>query len=230
MRVCTMKKWMLLAFACCLFADVTGFAANAPVDDDDEYEEVVVRRKKKKSKGQPKEQPVAVVAPDEAPVVAPVAIAPAAAVVVPAVVTVPVVTPAVPVVPVAKKTNKPPPPEPPAADAAEPRRLVRYFCKAWKDEDWERLWWAMTPKFRKEVSLKEFKTRFIDDVELNGGLKDENIVEVSKTNSGVAVKVELLFKFENAKPRVVNAVVERIVGGQYRVTDSAILPVDLNDL
>lgn len=230
MGVCTVKKWMLLAFACCLLADVTGFAANAPADDD-EYEEVVVRRKKKKSKGQSNKQHLAVVAPAEAPVVAPVAVAPAAAVVVPAVVTVPVATPAVPVVPVAKTDNEPPPPpEPPAADAAEPRRLVRYFCKAWKDEDWERLWWAMTPKFRKKVSLNEFKTRFIDDAELNGGLKDENIVEVSKTNSGVAVKVELLFKFENAKPRVVNAVVERIVGGQYRVTDSAILPVDLNDL
>lgn len=226
-----MKKWMLLAFVCCLLADVTGFAANAPADDDDEYEEVVVRRKKKKSKGQSTEQSPAVVVPVEAPVVAPVAVTPAATVVVPAVVTVPVATPAAPVAPaVTADDEPPPPPEPPAADAAEPRRLVRYFCKAWKDEDWERLWWAMTPKFRKEFSLKAFKTRFADDAEQNGGLKDENIVDVSKTNSGVAVKVELLFKFENAKPRVVNAVVERIVGGQYRVTDSAILPVDLNDL
>ena len=54
--------------------------------------------------------------------------------------------------------------------------------------------------------------------------------DLIKDKTGVAVKVELLFKFENAKPRVVNAVVERIVGGQYRVTDSAILPVDLDDL
>ena len=124
----------------------------------------------------------------------------------------------------------PPPPEPPAAEAAEPRRLVRYFCKAWKDEDWERLWWAMTPKYRKSVPLKKFTALFTDDAETNGGLKDENIAEVSATNSGMAVKVELLFKFRNAKSRVVNAVVERIVGGQYRMTDSAILPVDLNDL
>ena len=215
-----MRIWMLLAFASCLFIDVTSLAANALADDDDEYEEVVVRRKKKR----PKEAPSAVVAPAAA-------VVPAATVIVPAVVTVPVVTPVAQSEPVAEADNAPPPPpEPPAADAAEPRRLVRYFCKAWKDEDWERLWWAMTPKFRKKVSLKKFKTRFTDDAEQNGGLKDENIVEVSKTNSGVAVKVELLFKFENAKPRVVNAVVERIVGVQYRVIDSAILPVDLNDL
>jgi hypothetical protein len=140
--------------------------------------------------------------------------------------------PAGPAAPVAeeKPEEPPPPPEPPAKEAAEPRRLVRYFCKAWKDEEWDRLWWAMTPKFRKKVSLETFKRRFTDDAELNGGLKDENIADVSKTNSGVAVKVELLFKFENAKPRVVNAVVERVVGGQYRVTDSAIIPVDMNDL
>lgn len=126
--------------------------------------------------------------------------------------------------------KSPPPPEPPAADAAEPRRLVRYFCKVWKDEDWERLWWAMTPKYRKKVSLKKFSALFTDDGELNGGLSDENIVNESGSNSGVSVKVELKFKFKKAKPRVVNAVVERIPGGQYRMTDCAILPVDFNDL
>ena len=143
-----------------------------------------------------------------------------------------VVIPASPVVaPAAVKPKEPPPPpEPPAAEAAEPRRLVHYFCKVWKDEDWERLWWAMTPKYRKNVSLKKFKTIFTEDAELNGGLKDEKIADVSPDNSGMAVMVELNFKFRNAKPRVVKALVERIVGGQYRVSESAILPVDLSDL
>lgn len=198
-----MKIWMLLACLGCLLADATVFAANVTVDDDDdEYEEIIVRRKKKKKKS-PADTLAAVAAPDVTKEGAPAAKA---------------------------DDEPPPPPEPPEADAAEPRRLVRYFCKAWKDEEWERLWWAMTPKYRKEVSFETFKTRFTDDAEQNGGLKDENIVDVSKTNSGVAVKVELLFKFQNAKTRVVKAVVERIVGGQYRMTDSAILPVDLNDL
>ena len=124
----------------------------------------------------------------------------------------------------------PPPPEPPAEEAAEPRRLVRYFCKAWKDEDWERMWWAMTPKYRRKVSLKKFTELFTDDAEANGGLKDENIVSEVETNVGVAVKVTLTFKFRQARPRVVKAEVERIPGGAYRVVDSAIIPVDLNDL
>ena len=197
-----MNKLMLLPYILCLMAAVC--MAEDLTADDDEYEEIIVMRKKRRPAKQTSVETVAQ--------------------------TNDVVAKASSTGTAADGQPPPPPPEPPAADAAEPRRLVRYFCKAWKDEEWERLWWAMTPKFRKKVSFETFKTRFTDDAELNGGLKDENIADVSKTNSGVAVKVELLFKFENAKPRVVNAVVERIVGGQYRVTDSAIIPVDLNDL
>lgn len=233
-----MKKWMLLAFACCLFADVTGITANAPVDDDDEYEEVVVRRKKKKSKGPSKKQPLAVVAPVEAPVVAPVAVAPAATVVVPAVVTVPVATPTMPAVSavpdapsVAADDEPPPPPEPPAADAAEPRRLVRYFCKAWKDKDYERLWWAMSPQYREKVSLKKLQKIFESDAEMNGGLLDENIIETVKTKDGnEGVKLELIFKFPRAQHRFVLAVAERQPGGAFRIVESPFIPKDLDDL
>ena len=147
---------------------------------------------------------------------------PGAPVVAPVATTAPAQTPAV--------EEPPPPPEPPAEEAAEPRRLVRYFCKAWKDEDWERMWWSMSPKYRKKVPLKKFTALFSDDAESNGGLKDENVVSESETNAGVAVKVALTFKFKRAKPRVVKAEVERISGGAYRIVDSAIIPVDLNNL
>ena len=248
-----MKKWMLLAFACCLLADVTSFAANVPADDDDEYEEVVVRRKKKRSKEKTpavKEQPSAVVdpvvVPVASPVVAPVAVAPVATVVVPTatVVTVPVATPtvptvpAVPEVPAAPTVTKddeppppPPPPEPPAADAAEPRRLVRYFCKAWKDKDYERLWWSMSPQYRKEVSLEKLKKNFESDAEMNGGLLDENIIETGRTKDGnEGVRVELIFKYPRAKHRLVTAVAERQTGGAFRLVESPFIPKDLDDL
>lgn len=130
----------------------------------------------------------------------------------------------------AKDVKPPPPPEPPAVEAAEPRRLVHYFCKMWKDQDWERLWWTMTPKYRQKIPLKKFTMLFTEDAELNGGLKDEKIADVSQSNSGMALVVELEFKYRNAKPRVVKVLVERVVGGQYRVAESAIIPVDLNDL
>lgn len=141
---------------------------------------------------------------------------------------------AVPVAPAvsleSKSDEPPPPPEPPATEAAEPRRLVRYFCKAWKDEDWERLWWAMEPPYRKSVPLKKFKKIFEDDAEGTGGLKDENILEEGKTNIGEGVRVELIFKFPRAKHRLVMAEVRRVPGGGFRVVKSPIIPVDFDDL
>ena len=129
-----------------------------------------------------------------------------------------------------KPDEPPPPPEPPAAEAAEPRRLVRYFCKAWKDEDWDRLWWTMDSSYRKKVSLKKFKKIFADDAEGTGGLKDENILETEKSAKGELVRVELIFNFPRAKRRVVNAEVRLIPGGRYRIAESPIIPVDLSDL
>ena len=35
-------------------------------------------------------------------------------------------------------------PVPPAEDAAEPERIVHYFCRAWKDWDFKAMYGAMT--------------------------------------------------------------------------------------
>ena len=147
-----MKGWLLLLSLALVFAGTTCYAESSAFGDDDEWEEVVVKRRKKRT----------TVAP-----------APAAAAVV---VVAPVAAPTVIEEEEVVSDEPPPPPEPPAADAAEPRRLVRYFCKAWKDKDYERLWWAMSPEYRSEVSLKKFKKLFVSDAELNGGLVDENIL------------------------------------------------------
>lgn len=209
--------------ACMVIAEPC-FAESADADDD-EYEEVVVRRKKKRP-AKPEAPEAAIVAPT-VPVVVP------AAVVVPAVVAIPQnvsTTPAVPAV-AEKPEEPPPPPEPPEADAAEPRRLVRYFCKAWKDEDYERMWWAMCPQYRKKVSLKKFKKLFESDAEQNGGLKDENILEEGDTRKGAkTVKTELIFKFPRAKHRIVAAEADRQPGGAFRIIESPIIPLDLEDL
>lgn len=124
----------------------------------------------------------------------------------------------------------PPPPEPPATDAADPRRLVRYFCRMWKDEEYEAMWWAMTPKYRNAVSLEKFTALFEDDAERTGGLKDENIVldDVDEGKQYI-VTVDLRFNFVRARDRRVKAVLEKTRQG-YRIKESGILPVDLNDL
>ncbi len=222
-----MKPLLIAVCATCILSGAAAALAADAEADDDEYEEVVVRRKKKKTEAKMSaEQPKA----DATPVTTQVAVMPV--VVVPAVVAVPVATPNQPGTADAKADDEPPPPpEPPAADAAEPRRLVRYFCKAWKDKDYERLWWAMSSKYREKVSLKKFKKLFASDAEMNGGLLDENIIETAKTKDGnEAVKVELIFKFPKAKHRFVMAVAERQPGGAFRIVDSPFIPQDLDDL
>lgn len=220
-----MKPWMFVACSLCVMAGLPCHAADSVVDDD-EYEEVVIRRKKKRSVASPRATVVPTV------VVAPAAVAPVAAVMLPSVGTVSVAAPQTSAAPAAEAGGEPPPPpEPPAAEAAEPRRLVRYFCKAWKDKDWERCWWAMSPQYRKQVALKKFTKLFESDAELNGGLVDENVIEAAKTRDGnEGVKVELMFKFPRAKHRFVMAVAERQPGGAFRIVDSPFIPQDLDDL
>jgi len=217
-----MRHWLLVMGIALLGIGTECSAVAADASDDDEYEEVVVKRKKKRTKVQQEASAAATA------VSTPVA---AAAVVVPAVVAVPVVSAVATAAPVVQEEEEEPLPEPPAADAAEPRRLVRYFCKTWKDKDYERLWWAMSKSYRKKVSLKKFKKLFEDDAELNGGLLDENILEASKTRDGnEGVKVELIFKFPKAKHKFVTAVAERQSGGAFRLIESPIIPINLDDL
>ena len=80
------------------------------------------------------------------------------------------------------------------------------------------------------MPLRKFRKIFEDDAEGTGGLKDENILEEGQTDSGEGVKVELIFKYQRARHRIVLAVVRRIPGGGYRVAQSPLIPLDFDDL
>ena len=129
-----------------------------------------------------------------------------------------------------EKAKKPEYPPPPAKDASEPKRLVRYFCKAWKDEDFKRMYGAMEPKYRKSTTYDKFKKLFEDDAEANDGLSDENI-SGGEEESGAAVQlsVSLLFKNKRVKQRSVKALVIKTPDG-FRLKSSPIIPLDLDDL
>lgn len=130
--------------------------------------------------------------------------------------------------PVAAKP--PPPPEPPATEASDPRRIVRYFCRAWKDGDYKRMYWAMDAGYRKNKTLKKFSALLESDKEFNGGLADENITVDDTTIGGnTQVTVDLRFTFKNARDRRVKALVTKTLKG-YRIVNSGIVPVDMNDL
>ena len=121
--------------------------------------------------------------------------------------------------------------EPSVEDAAEPRRLVRYFCKLWKDEDYERMWWVMTPAYRRGTSLEKFVKLFADDRERTGGIVDENIVtdDVERADGTVLVHVDLRYRFKRVGVRRLKAVFEK-KKNLYRLRESGIIPLDLDDL
>lgn len=127
-------------------------------------------------------------------------------------------------------TTTQPPPEPPARDAAEPKRLVRYFCKAWKDEEYEKMYWAMSKDYRKSQTLEAFTALFENDKQTNGGLKDENIPgKEEEINAETQLTVKLTFRNARVKPRTVKARAVKTPDG-FRLTNSGILPVDLENL
>ena len=129
------------------------------------------------------------------------------------------------------QNEPPPPPEPKAMTSADPRKLVRYFCRQWKDENYEAMWWAMTPKYRTSVSLKKFISLFEADAERTGGLKDENITMPDVDEGKLyTVTVDLTFAFARAKGRRVKAVLEKNPKTGYRIRESGIIPLDLDNL
>lgn len=121
-------------------------------------------------------------------------------------------------------------PVPPPTDASEPRRIIRYFCRAWKDEDFKTMYGAMSESYRLKVPLDKFESLFVTDIATNGGLKDENIeIKEVVVGASIRLKVQLIFRSISVKPR--NVVVEAIktpIG--YRIAESGILPLDLNQL
>ncbi len=130
----------------------------------------------------------------------------------------------------AEKAPDAPPLEPAAQESSTPERIIHYFCNAWKDENWEKMYWAMDKKYRRGISLKKFQQRFEEDAERTGGLADEKIEGDGRgVGANTQLVVVLSFKNKRVKPRVVKALVNQGPTG-YRVVASGIIPVDLSDL
>ena len=120
--------------------------------------------------------------------------------------------------------------EPPASESAEARRLVRYFCKCWKDGDYLHMWWAMTPQYRLKAKYEEFLAVFADDAKANGGLLDENIGPHEHHDDwGVALDVVLRFRLRRADARRVRAFCEQTKDG-YRIGECGLVPLDMRNL
>ena len=128
-----------------------------------------------------------------------------------------------------EKDEEPEFPPPPAKDASEPKRLVRYFCRAWKDEDFKRMYGAMEPKYCKSTSFEAFQKLFESDAEMNNGLADENIAG-GEEEDGAAIELTVALRFKNKRvqQRNVKALVIKTPDG-FRLKSSPIIPLDLDN-
>lgn len=113
---------------------------------------------------------------------------------------------------------------PPAEVAADAKRLVHWFCARWKEEAYERMYYAMAPDFRARVPYATFARRLRDDAALTGGLNDESIrEEVEPAARGVRVTVTLRFNWPKAGSRTAHAELVRVKEG-FRVAESGLVP------
>lgn len=119
-------------------------------------------------------------------------------------------------------------PDPPDRETREPERLIRYFCKCWKDEEYKSMYGMLLPALRTELTYDAFQKRYVEDAGFNSGLKDEALLERTEdTGSEVAFKVRLTFQSSKAAPRTVVARLKKTSSG-YRVMESGLIPLDLD--
>lgn len=128
------------------------------------------------------------------------------------------------------KVNCSEPPLPGEEDAKDAVALLTYYCRAWLEGDYCRMYGALSAETRKEIPFKTFRKRYEADYETTGGIISARILE-GETIQGKVVKykVEVYF-FNPRKPaRTVTAALERTPDG-FRVVESGIIPIDLDAL
>jgi len=121
-------------------------------------------------------------------------------------------------------------PDPPIREVAEPERFIHYYCRCWKDGDFATMYGLLHMSLRERLPFKKFKALYVEDAEFNAGLKDEAVLEqVKNLGSEVTWRVNLTFQSNRAKPRTATATLKKTRDG-YRLAESGLIPIDLDDL
>lgn len=119
---------------------------------------------------------------------------------------------------------------PPMSASLEPKRLRGFFCRMWKDENYESMYLCMTRQYQHKTPFQKFTALFEADADRTGGLEDENILaEDGENGAGHLVVVDLKFRRKKAPNRRVKALLEKTKDG-YRIMQSGILPLDFDNL
>ncbi len=113
---------------------------------------------------------------------------------------------------------------PPAQVLTDAKRFIHYFCECWKAEDFERMYYAMSPEYRATVPYATFAGRFADDKSFTGGLDDESIRgEPEKVPQGLGLQVTLTFLRKTVPARTITTLVTQTPDG-YRIVESGLIP------
>ncbi len=122
------------------------------------------------------------------------------------------------------------PPLPPAEEAATPKALAVYFCRMWRAENFEAMYYCMSARYRTRVEFGKFMALFTSDAEKTGGLDSVVVVAEDPENAaGHLLLLDLKFMKKKMPPRRVTAVFEKTKDG-FRLVKSGILPVDFTNL
>ncbi len=113
---------------------------------------------------------------------------------------------------------------PPESVLIDAKRYVHYFCECWKAEDYERMYYAMSPAYRTRVSYAEFAKRFTEHAEMTGGLSDERIKkDILIVPQGLELTVTLTFRWNTVPERTIKALIVQTAKG-YRLEEAGLIP------
>lgn len=119
---------------------------------------------------------------------------------------------------------------PSAEEIATPKALAEYFCRMWRDENYEAMYYCMSKGYRRKVRFIKFAALFTSDAERTGGLDSGVVVAEYPDNiAGPLLLIDLKFMKKKVPTRRVKALFEKTKDG-YRLVDSGILPLDFNNL
>ncbi len=99
-----------------------------------------------------------------------------------------------------------------------------------EDEQYEKMYWAMSPEYRQATTLETFTALFENDKRLNAGLADENIaLEEKQVGADTQLRITLVYRNNRVKPREVTVRTTKTPNG-HRLIESGIIPIDLENL
>ena len=111
-----------------------------------------------------------------------------------------------------------------------PAETVKYFCELWIKDEFKRMYAVLENSTKKSIGYATFKKRYLSDAETTLGLAGAKILDDGiQSGTQTKVGVELYFRNEKVPVRIITALLRNTAEG-YRVLESGLIPIDMDDL